>query len=163
MWSFGQNFEWLWAIFENNFWLLVPMPIKLCRYTVSILCNVFDAISDQFNHSMAVNVKLWSKLWLTWGNLSKNFGLLVPMPLKLCRYTLLILCNVLDAISHHLNHSNIWLTLGIFLNNFWLVVPMPLKLCRYILLILCNVLDALNDSLSCSIPHPHIVAVNVML
>ena len=124
------------------------MHIKLCRYTVSILCNVFDAISDQFNHSMAVNVKLWSKLRLTWGNLSKNFWLLVPMPIKLCRYTVLILCNVLDAISDQFNHSmavhvNLWsklrVTLGNLRKNFWLVVPMPMKLCRYTLVLLVAV------------------------
>ena len=70
------------------------MPIKLYRYTVSILCNVLDAISDQFNHSMAVNVKLWSKLRATLGNLRKNFWLVVPMPMKLCRYTLVLLVAV---------------------------------------------------------------------
>jgi hypothetical protein len=35
----------------NNFRLLVPMPIKLCRYTLLILSNVFDTLSGNFSHS----------------------------------------------------------------------------------------------------------------
>ena len=70
-----------------------------------------DALNDNLSHSipqshiMAVNVTFWSNLRLTLGNFQNNFWLLVPMPMKLCRYTLLILCNVFDTLSGNFSHS----------------------------------------------------------
>ena len=93
----------------NSFWLLVPMPTKLCRYTLSILGNVLDALSHNFSHltlhfgcKCDTEVKTSADIGQF---LKKNFWLLVPMPVKPCGYTLLILCNVFDAKSDNFNHS----------------------------------------------------------
>ena len=48
---------------------------------------------------------LWSNLWLTLGNFQSNFWLHVPMPIKLFRYTLSILCNVSDTVSDNFSHT----------------------------------------------------------
>ena len=94
--------------FWNCFWLLVPMPMKLFRYTLWILCNVFDTFSDIFSHStpiMAEKIRLCMYLSLKLDNFWNKFWLLVPLPIKLWKYTLLILCNVLDALSENFSHS----------------------------------------------------------
>ena len=63
------------------------------------------AISAFQSHIMAVNVTLWSNLRLTLGNFQSNFWLHVPMPIKLFRYTLSILCNVPDTVSDNFSHT----------------------------------------------------------